>query len=208
MNFVDTELHDFLRSKPLDTLSKMIKEGINSPKASSCGRLFDAVAAAVGVCRETATHEGEAAIRLEALADPKSMAAVDEELAYPFSIPNLKGSNLPYIEPAAMWQALCGDLYEHTDASVIAARFHKGLSRALATMACKVTLEGETRVINKIALSGGVFQNRVLTEDLVPRLQAEGFEVILHSQFPANDGGLSLGQAAVAAARLNLEKKD
>lgn len=207
MNFAETELHDFLRSKPLETLCAMISQGINSPKASSCGRLFDAVAAAIGVCREKATYEGEAAIQLEALADRESMAAVNEDLAYPFSIPNLKGSNLPYIEPAAMWQALCGDLYEHTEASVISARFHKGLSRALAAMACKVTLDGDTRVINKIALSGGVFQNRVLTEDLVPRLEGEGFEVILHSKFPANDGGLSLGQAAVAAARLNLEKK-
>nr|WP_219323393.1 carbamoyltransferase HypF [Methylovirgula sp. HY1] len=204
MNFEKTELHAFLREKPVDTIAAMIRQGINAPKASSCGRLFDAVAAAIGICRDVAYHEGEAAIRLEALADAEAMAAVDDDLAYPFGIPNLKDSGLPYIEPAAMWQALLGDLYENAAPSLIAARFHKGLAKAIAAMAAKVTLDGEIRITRRVALSGGVFQNRSLIEDLLPRLAAEGFEVLLQVKVPSNDGGISLGQAAVAAAQLAL----
>ena len=202
MNFAETELCQFLRSKPVDTMAAMIRQGMNAPKASSCGRLFDAVAAAIGICRDTVFHEGEAAIRLEALVDAEAMASVDEDLAYPFGIPNLKDSGLPYIEPMAMWQALLGDIYENTPPSVMAARFHKGLARAIATMACKVTRDGDLTLTRRVALSGGVFQNRWLTEELVRRLAAEGFKVLLHAKMPSNDGGISLGQAAVAAARL------
>ncbi len=201
-NFAEIELCDFLKSKPIDAMATMIRQGLNAPPASSCGRLFDAVAAAVGLCRDAAQHEGEAAMRLEALVDADALAAVDEDLAYPFSIPNLKASGLPYIEPAAMWQALFGDLYENASPAVIAARFHKGLARAIAAMVRKVTLDGEARVTRRVALSGGVFQNRPLVEELVGRLESDGFEVLTHAKAPANDGGLSLGQAAIAAARL------
>lgn len=207
MNFAKTELCEFLRSKPVDMMAAMIRQGVNAPEASSCGRLFDAVAAAIGICRDSVYHEGEAAIRLEALVDAEAMAAVDDDLAYPFGIPNLKGSGLPYIEPAAMWQALLGDLYENTAPSVMAARFHKGLARAIAAMACKVTLDGDIRITQRVVLSGGVFQNRWLTEELVRRLAAEGFEVMLHAKVPSNDGGISLGQAAIAAARLAPHRK-
>lgn len=206
MNFAETELYEFLRAKPVDTLAAMIAQGVNAPKASSCGRLFDAVAAAIGICRDGASHEGEAAIRLEALVDAEAMAAVTDDLAYPFGIPNLKESGLPYIEPAAMWQALLGDLYENAAPSAMAARFHKGLAKAIAAMAAKVTLDGEIRMTKRVALSGGVFQNRWLTEAIVPRLEAEGFEVLLQAKLPSNDGGVSLGQAAVAAARLATHK--
>lgn len=205
-NFGDIALYDFLKGKPIDTLTAMIRQGLNAPQASSCGRLFDAVAAAIGVCRDAASHEGEAAMRLEALVDADALAAVDEDLAYPFSIPNLKGSGLPYIEPAAMWQALLGDLYENAPPAIIAARFHKGLARAIAAMVRKVTLDGETRITRRVALSGGVFQNRPLAEELIGRLEAEGFEVLSHAKAPANDGGLALGQAAVAAARLSADR--
>ena len=102
MNFGEMELGQYLRQKPVDTMSAMIGNGMNAPTASSCGRLFDAVAAAIGICRDNAFHEGEAAIRLEALIDAEVMAAVDDDLAYPFGIPNLKELGLPYIEPAAM----------------------------------------------------------------------------------------------------------
>lgn len=202
MNFAGTPLADFLESKPIDTLASMIRQGINSPKASSCGRLFDAVAAAIGICRDEIFHEGEAAMRLEALVDAEAMAGVDEELAYPFGIPNLNPSGLPYIEPAMMWQALLGDLYENTPAAVMAARFHKGLARAIVAMACKTAQDGETRLTRRIVLSGGVLQNRWLAEELVARLEAENFAVFLQAKVPSNDGGLSLGQAAVAAATL------
>ncbi|MFM9860675.1 carbamoyltransferase HypF [Pseudoxanthobacter sp. M-2] len=201
LSFAGTPLYDRLAGKPVDTLRAMIRGGVNSPPASSCGRLFDAVAAALGVCGDESLHEGEAAMRLEALVDAPTLAAVDEDLAYPFGIPRLKGSGLPYVEPAQMWQALLGDLYENTPPAVIAARFHKGLARTLATMARKLADDGDRR-LKRVALSGGVFQNRWLTEELAGRLAADGFEVLLHRAVPAGDGGLSLGQAAVAAARL------
>ncbi len=202
MNFAGTPLHDFLLSKPVDTVASMVKQGINSPPASSCGRLFDSVAAAVGICRDAVFHEGEAAMRFEALVTPEDLAAVDEDLAYPFGIPKLKGTGLPYIEPLAMWQALLGDLYENTPASIIAARFHKGLAKAIVALACKAALDGETRLTRRVVLSGGVMQNRWLAEELVRRLEAENFDVFLQAKVPSNDGGLSLGQAAVAAALL------
>jgi hydrogenase maturation protein HypF len=202
MNFRETALYDDLNAKPVETIGAMIRQGVNAPLASSCGRLFDAVAAAIGLCREEVFHEGEAAMRLEALVDAETLAAVDEDLAYPFAIPNLKGSGLPYIEPMAMWQALFGDLFENTVPKIIAARFHKGLARAIVAMANKVTRNGDARITRRVALSGGVFQNRWLSEEVSCRLEAEGFEVISQAKVPANDGGLSLGQAAVAAARL------
>ncbi|WP_020176864.1 carbamoyltransferase HypF [Methyloferula stellata] len=205
MNFSGTPLHDFLLSKPVDTVASMIKQGVNSPPASSCGRLFDAVAAAAGICRDEIFHEGEAAMRLEALVTAEDLAAVDEDLAYPFGIPKLKDTGLPYIEPLAMWQALLGDLYENAPASLIAARFHKGLAKAIVTLACKAALDGETRVTRRVVLSGGVMQNRWLAEELTRRFEAENFDVFLQAKVPSNDGGLSLGQAAVAAALLARE---
>jgi hydrogenase maturation protein HypF len=201
-NFRDLELYDYFRTKPIDTITSMICNGVNAPLATSCGRLFDAVAAAIGLCRDEIFHEGEAAMRLEALVDADTLASIDEDLAYPFAIPILKGSGLPYIEPLAMWQALLGDLYEQTPPTIIAARFHKGLARAITMMADKLTRDGETRTTRRVALSGGVFQNRWLAEELTRRLEAAGFEVLTHSLVPANDGGLSLGQAAIAAARI------
>jgi hydrogenase maturation protein HypF len=202
MNFAETPLHEFLLSKPVDTISTMIQQGLNSPSASSCGRLFDAVAGAIGICRDEIFHEGEAAMRLEALVDAQTLAGVDEDLAYPFGIPKLKDSGLPYIEPLAMWQALLGDLYENTPPAVIAARFHKGLARAIVTLASKAVLDGETRLTQRIVLSGGVMQNRWLHEELIRRFEADNFEVFSQAKVPSNDGGLSLGQAAVAAALL------
>jgi len=202
VNFKDTPLHDYLLGKPVDTISTMIKQGLNSPQASSCGRLFDAVAAAIGICQDEIFHEGEAAMRLEALIDAKTMTDVDEDLAYPFGVPRLKGSGLPYIEPLAMWQALLGDLYENTPAPVIAARFHKGLAKAIVKLAGQAVLDEETRLTRHIVLSGGVMQNRWLMEELMRRFEAEDFDVYLQAKVPSNDGGLSLGQAAVAAALL------
>ncbi len=202
MNFCDLELYDFLKSKPLDTITAMIRQSVNAPLASSCGRLFDAVAAAIDLCRDEIYHEGEAAMRLEALVDAATLASIEEDLAYPFAIPDLKRSGLPYIEPLAMWQALLGDLVEEAPPSIIAARFHKGLARAITMMADKVTRDGNARTTTRVALSGGVFQNRWLTEEVTRRLEAIGFEVLSQAKVPANDGGFSLGQACVAAAQV------
>src|SRR5208337_2184646 len=110
MNFAELEVHRDLSRRPRATLDAMTRRGVNSPKASSCGRLFDAVAAALNVCRERQTYEGEAGARLEAIVDLDAMVVDDEESAYSFSIANLTDSGLPFIEPLAMWRALLADL--------------------------------------------------------------------------------------------------
>jgi hydrogenase maturation protein HypF len=201
LNFAELEIYEYLAQKPAATLDRMLAEGISAPLASSCGRLFDAVAAALGLCRDRQGYEGEAAARLETIVDPATLHDEDDSLAYPFTIPNLPGSGLPYIEPLAMWNALLGDLIVDTPAGVIAARFHKGLARALTAMALKLA-ERDDAAFDTVALSGGCFQNAVLLEETVRRLDAAGFAVLTHSRVPANDGGLALGQAAVAAAHL------
>jgi len=203
INYADLELFEFLNQKPRELLDGMIKRNVNSPLASSCGRLFDAVAAAIGICREKAFYEGQGAVELEQIVDEKTLFEEDETLAYPFAIPRLKESNLPYIEPYAMWQALLGDLILKTPAPIISARFHKGLAKIIVQMIEKLSRyeSGETQ-IRTVALSGGVWQNKVLFEEVVRRLNEKEFTVLTHRQFPANDGGLSLGQVAIAAARL------
>jgi hydrogenase maturation protein HypF len=202
LNFCELELFEFLRHQPRELLAKMIDDNINSPRATSCGRLFDAVAAAAGVCRERALYEGQAAIEFEALLDHDALANEDDELAYPFAISRWQANGLPYIEPAAMWAALLGDLTLNTPVGIISTRFHKGLAIVIARLIDQLSHRADTgEEIRTIALSGGVFQNRVLLEQVVARLRALDFNVLTHRQVPANDGGIALGQAVIAAAR-------
>ena len=162
----------------------MVRAGVNSPKASSCGRLFDAVAAALNICRERQAYEGEAGARLEAIVDLDAMGRDDEESAYPFAIPNLRDTGLPYIEPLAMWRALLGDLILKTPAPLMAARFHKGLAKIIVAMTRKLAHredEGGAR-FDTVALSGGCFQNRILFEEIVRRLEQDNFTVLSHAR--------------------------
>ena len=188
------DLQGFLASRPSAALDSMIAAHVNSPLASSAGRLFDAVAAAAGVCRERVLYEGQAAVEFEAMVDPAALRDVDDARAYPFEIVRSEPDGLRCVEPRPMWEALLDDLLRGTPASIIAARFHKGFAIAIVRM-----IE-ELADARTIALSGGVFQNRILLEQVAARLGAAGFEVLTHSQVPASDGGLSLGQAVVAAA--------
>ena len=201
MNYDTLELTRFLDTQPLETFQAMLKNSVNSPLASSCGRLFDAVAAAMGICRERVQYEGQAAVELENIVDDDVLRNEDDALAYPFAIPRLGGNGLPYIEPLSMWQAVLGDLILETPPAVMAARFHKGLAKTIVAMAVKLSTRNEERFVHTVALSGGVFQNKVLLEQVENRLGKEGFQVLTHRHVPANDGGLSLGQAVVAAAR-------
>jgi hydrogenase maturation protein HypF len=211
MNYQQLELYRFLERAPRALLDGMLARALNAPLASSCGRLFDAVAAAVGLARERAWYEGQGAVELEARIDRHALESEDEQLHYPFAIPLRNG--LPYIEPLAMWCALLGDLILNTPVGVIAARFHRGLASAIVRMVEQIASGTEATGAQQsgerqsgerpcIALSGGVFQNRVLFERVQNSLQARGFRVLSHSQVPCNDGGLALGQAAIAAARL------
>ncbi|MCF6250213.1 MAG: carbamoyltransferase HypF [Methylococcaceae bacterium] len=205
MNFDQLELLEYFENKPLTTYNAMLAKGNNAPVASSCGRLFDAVAAAIGICRDGVAYEGQAAIELEAIVDQDTLHNEDERLAYPFTIPRLTvpgfEDKLPYIEPLAMWRAILGDLILKTPAPVMSARFHKGLAKIIVTMIQKLSTCDEQRIIHTVALSGGVFQNKTLFEQVVTRLEQEHFKVLTHKQVPTNDGGIALGQAVIGAAR-------
>lgn len=190
----DTDLARHLAGKPLAVLDGMIERGVNAPLSSSCGRLFDAVAAAVGLCRDRALYEGHAAIMLEAMADPA--AANDDRAAYPFAIAQAPSGSLLHLDPTPLWPALLDDLAIGTPVAVIAARFHAGLAIGLTRLVAALGTTG------RVALSGGVFQNKLLLEQVIRRLTTLGLAVLTHRLVPANDGGLALGQAAVAAARL------
>ncbi|MEU0518208.1 carbamoyltransferase HypF [Streptosporangium sp. NPDC006007] len=175
-------------SRNWDDVVAVARSGVNSPLTSSAGRLFDAVAAILGL-RDTAGHEGQAAVALEQRADPA------EVTAYPV---RLSGGDPLLIQAGDLVRAVVEDLRCGTDPAVVSARFHNGL--AAATAAGCVRLRADTGV-GTVALSGGVFQNRLLLDRLVRVLRHHGFRVLTHRHVPPNDGGISLGQAAVAAAR-------
>ncbi len=169
-------------------VSAMAAKGINSPLTSSAGRLFDAAAAILGV-RDTINYEGQAAVELEQLAGTAASGAYHAglETGHPFRI---RGGDL--------LAAVVEDLAAGTPRPVIAARFHHGVA-ALVEAGC--VLLRERHGLATVALSGGVFQNLLLLKSAVARLEARGFRVLVHSRIPCNDGGISLGQAVIAAAR-------
>jgi hydrogenase maturation protein HypF len=201
-DYARLEFVRFLETKPLSTLQVMVKKGINSPLSTSCGRLFDAVAAVIGICRETASYEGQAAIELEALADEQAIAETE---GYPVTIrvtgSRLQPPDMPTLELNRMWRALLDDLARGAPPGVIAARFHIGLAHGVAAMTELLFGREAAGLQRTVALSGGSFQNKLLLEEVCRRLKGRGLTVLIHSQVPANDGGLSLGQAAIAAAR-------
>jgi hydrogenase maturation protein HypF len=187
------ELCADLRKRPLATLDAMLAKNLNCPLSSSCGRLFDAVAAALGVCRNHATYEGQAAIELEAMISDAALHAAGE--GYPLILRVEEGRTV--LDGAPIWPALLDDLAQGTPPAIIAARFHAGLAQAVIVVVGALS----NRRFKTVALSGGVFQNRVLFERVAAGLRGRGFAVLGHRLVPANDGGLALGQAAIAAAR-------
>lgn len=169
-------------------LRTMASEGINSPLTSSVGRLFDAVASLLGV-KDVANYEGEAAIELEAIADGRCADGYHFELA----------ENESLIEAAPVITGIANDLLARVSPAVISAKFHNAVADLITRVALKVRAE---RKLNKVVLSGGVFQNMFLLERAFARLQAKGFEIYTHRHVPTNDGGISLGQVVVANARI------
>ncbi len=195
------ELVRTLDTKPLGTLAAMMHKGINSPRSSSCGRLFDAVAAAVGLCQDAMSYEGEAAIALESIADARTLAMEDDGYPIPLRIQPPASGGLTTMDLSPLWRAILEDLEGHTPAAVMAARFHRGLVRAIVEMVRHIFERENQRLERIVALSGGSFQNKLLLEGVSHTLEGLGLTVLTHSQVPANDGGLALGQAAIAAAR-------
>ncbi len=204
--YANLELTKFFETKPLATLNQMLASKFNSPMASSCGRLFDAVAAALNICRHQASYEGQAAIELEALVDEELLKKLDDTEVYAFDINNQNNGAGLYIDPKPVWQAILDDLLRGTNKEIIAARFHQALANSLVAMAKKLSRREEKR-LTTIALSGGVFQNKILEKLVQIALEAEGFTVLIHRQVPANDGGLALGQAIICAA-LQIRKNE
>jgi hydrogenase maturation protein HypF len=168
-----------------DAVVALGRSGLNSPLTSSAGRLFDAVAAVLGV-RDEIRYEGQAAIELERLADP----AVSD--GYPCRVS--EGAELLVLGRDLVLGA-AQDIRSGISASVIAARFHNGVAEVIAATCGEVRARSGRDVV---ALSGGVFQNVLLLTRTVGLLEAAGFRVLTHSRVPPNDGGISLGQAVVA----------
>jgi hydrogenase maturation protein HypF len=170
-------------------LASVLHAGVNSPPTSSTGRLFDAVAALIGL-RDRVNYEGQAAIELEQLAWRAPFTA--REAPYPARIDGslLRGTDLV--------RGVLADVASGAETTVIAARFHAGLIDLLARAADAARVQTG---LGTVALSGGVFQNALLLGGLCERLESDGFEVLTHSRVPPNDAGISLGQVAVAIAR-------
>ncbi|XGB40884.1 MAG: carbamoyltransferase HypF [Nodosilinea sp. LVE1205-7] len=196
--FGDLSLVTFLEHQPRSLLDALITQGINSPLSSSAGRLFDAVAAALGICRQEISYEGQAAAELAALVTTADLAAADGT-GYGFAVELADRPVYPLVlDPTPMWRALLRDLQHQLPLALMAARFHLGLAGAIAELAIHLARHQN---LTMVALSGGVWQNQILLTLVRQKLQIAGLKVLSHSQVPANDGGLCLGQALVAAAR-------
>jgi hydrogenase maturation protein HypF len=167
-------------------VARQVERDLNSPLTSSAGRLFDAVSAMLGLCRE-ATFEAQAAIALELAA-----READAETAVPYPF---EGGADGVVQLGALLAALVDDIRAGRPAPQIAAAFHATVTDLIVQTCSR--LRDETG-LGTVALSGGCFQNRLLLRLARERLRAAGFEVLAHRQVPANDGGLSLGQAVIA----------
>ncbi len=165
-----------------------VKKGINSPWTTSAGRLFDAAAACAGF-RRPVTFEGEAAMWLEAVADP------GEKGEYPLRIS--EGAPM-VLDSAAVMVAMVTDVLGGVPSEVCAGRFHNSLARAIAVMCGKIA---DSTGLSTVGLTGGCFQNRVLTERAAEFLDTAGLRVLLHESIPPNDGGIAVGQVVAARAR-------
>jgi len=199
-NFQHLELVSYLKEKPVHNLLQMRNKGLNSPLASSAGRLFDAVAGALGICRDKQFYEGQAAIELEGLVT-RELITEHENNPYTFSIDLKTENEIPRLNPEKMWLELLNDLSSDIPKDVIACKFHLGLAKGIAAMISTIGDHSDNTDINTIALSGGVFQNRILFERVSHILQNEHYQVLTHATIPANDGGIALGQAVIVLAQ-------
>ena len=173
-------------SLELELIKKQLEKGINSPLTSSCGRLFDAVSALIGI-RGKIYYEAQAAIEMEMAADKS------ERGSYPFAIVEQNGVNIVHLKE--LFGGIINDLKSGVSQARIAAKFHRTMAEMVVQMCQRLS---EKSGINTVALSGGVFQNRLLLRLTVAALEGAGFQVLTHSKVPTNDGGVSLGQAVIA----------
>jgi len=188
-DFLDLKLPFVKRldKRAWSALRKMAEGGVNSPETSSMGRLFDAVASLVGL-RTMINYEGQAAVELEAIADRSLTQGYEFEL-----------TSAGVIKAERVILRAAEDLLADVSPQAVAARFHLGVAGLIVSIALRLRVE---RRLNRVVLSGGVFQNMYLLAEVCRSLESNGFDVFTHRRTPANDGGVSLGQAAVANARL------
>ncbi len=184
------ELWDRVGGEALAAVDRMIATGINSPLSSGCGRLFDAVAALTGV-RTEALYEGQAAVELEALASRTSSAKARK---YEFALDESGGMAVPDLAP--MLAEIAGDCAAGVEPQLIARGFHDCLVNVIAAVCERLSHKSG---LDRIVLSGGVFNNRLILEGLSSRIRGLGLRVYSHRQVPPGDGGISLGQAIIAA---------
>jgi hydrogenase maturation protein HypF len=173
-----------------EILKRMIEKKINTPWTSSMGRLFDAISSLLSI-RDEVHYEGQAAIELEMMADP------DERGQYPFQIHQEERPMV--IDIRETIRAVVHDLIENVSASRIPGKFHQTVA-FLIINTCEIIRSHEG--LNRVVLSGGVFQNIFLLSLVTKGLKESGFEVYTHHLVPTNDGGISLGQAVIAHMRL------
>jgi len=182
------------RGTEINLVDKLIKQGLNSPLSSGCGRLFDAVSALLGVC-EVNTYEGQAAIELGELVVP----GITE--FYPFEIESFSSDDEErgfLLLPALMLDQVIKDITKGDEQREIATKFHN----TVAQMVLKGVLAAANKTcLTKVVLSGGTWQNLYLLQDTTRILKENGFQVFSHRLVPGNDGGLALGQAMIAYRR-------
>lgn len=174
---------------PLELVRQQIERRLNCPLTSSMGRLFDAVSALLGVCTQT-SYEAQAAIELEQKANGQM---ANSKSAYPFGLDTVNG--VWQVRLSGLFAALVQDVPAGVPVGEIAARFHRTVAAMVVAVCCRIA---DQTGLHTVALSGGCFQNWLLLDWTVPALREAGFRVLLHRQVPCNDGGLSLGQAAIA----------
>ena len=167
-------------------VARQLEIGLNSPQTSSMGRLFDAVSALIGL-RQEVNYEAQAAIELESHADREETGAF------------LFGIREGLLDPSPVIRSIVSDLSDGVSVPVIAARFHNGVAQAVLEVC---TSAREKHGLGRVVLSGGVWQNMFLMRRTVDLLRGDNFEILIHRKVPANDGGLALGQAAIAAHKI------
>jgi hydrogenase maturation protein HypF len=172
-----------------DQVRSVMRAGVNTPLTSSAGRLFDAVSSLLGV-RDVVTYEGQAAVELEHVADPAERGSY---------VVRVTDGAVPRVEASHLVRAIADDLAAGLAVPVLAARFHNALADVVVDVCGRLRDE---HGLSTVALSGGVFQNSLLVTRCLDGLEGAGFRVLTHRQVPPNDGGISLGQAAVATELL------
>jgi hydrogenase maturation protein HypF len=186
---LDIALLNEIENEKLTIISEMIAKGINAPLTSSLGRLFDGVAAIAGI-RGRVNFEGQAAMELEMMAADRSDELYDNQWVSDDGYKILVG---PII------RAVARDVQKGIPVARISATFHNTLIRIFMDICRDIRQERE---LNRVVLSGGCFQNATLLSGMIQELQRQRFEVFAHEKVPTNDGGISLGQAVIAAARI------